>query len=498
MGYMEAYGTYRIDETVPVDEGQKRTGKAATIRQAVTAELWSEHLEGKGNGLGMIPINGDNKVMFGAIDVDIYNLDHRKLIDAIESFKMPLVVCRSKSGGAHCYVFLDEFTPAKLVQTKLREMASVLGYGTSEIYPKQTEIIVERGDMGQWINMPYHNAENPVRYAFGIQGASLDIGDFLELATERTVTATQLRKWSTKVTDELPEGPPCLNVLCKQGFPNGTRNNGLFNLAVYAMKSNPDGWEKVLADFNIKYMNPPLDPSEVMGVIKSMKKKEYNYTCDQSPIQSFCNASKCRGCKFGVGTGNGLPSLGTLTKLTTTPPTWFIDIEGGGRLELTTEQLQNPRMFQLVCMDTMNIMPACPPPKEWIVMVQKLMESVSVVEVTDDMSPVGQFLEALERFCTGRAQARDQSELLLGKPWTDKEYHYFRISDLVTFLDRTRFKYDSLRWITKVLRDHKAEHKFFNIEGKGVNTWRVPEFKHGPEKFKTPEQTTPINPFGES
>lgn len=497
-GYGQAYGTYKIDETVQVEEGQKRTGKATTLRQAVTVALWDEHLCGKGSGLGIIPINENNTVKFGAIDIDIYNLDHRSLIQKIEDMKMPLVVCRSKSGGAHCYVFMDDWCPAKLVQVKLREMASVLGYGTCEIYPKQTEIIVERGDMGQWINMPYHNAHKTTRYAFGAGGADLNINEFIEFAEERITSPSDLRKWSTRVSDELVEGPPCLNILCKQGFPNGTRNNGLFNLGVYAMKSNPDGWEKLLADLNLKYMQPPLDPSEVMGVIKSLKKKEYNYTCDQSPIQSFCNAAKCRSCKFGVGTGNGLPALGTLTKLNTTPPTWFIDIEGGGRLELTTEQLQNPRLFQLVCMEIMNMMPACPSPKDWIIMVQKLMETVSVVEVTDDTSPVGQFMEALERFCTGRAQAKEQEEILLGKPWLDKGRHYFRISDLITFLDRTRFKYDSLRWITKVLRDNKAEHKFFNIAGKGVNTWHIPEFKTGPEKFSTPVQEAPINPFGES
>lgn len=494
-GYMQAYGTYQLSDTDSIEEGQKRTGKAATLRKPVTKELWSEHLSGVGLGLGVIPINENNAVKFGAIDVDVYNLDHRALLQKIEDYKMPLVMCRSKSGGAHCYVFLSEFAPAKLVQVKLREMAAVLGYGTAEIFPKQTEIIVERGDMGQWINMPYHNAEKSLRFAFGLRGGQLELAEFLDLADEMTISPAELRRWSSKMSDELPDGPPCLNILCKQGFPAGTRNQGLFNLGVYAIKSNPDGWEADLSDLNNKYMKPPLDASEVMGVIKSLKKKEYNYTCDLQPVQPFCNSAKCRGCKFGVGTGSGLPSLGTLTKLTTTPPTWFIDVEGGGRLELTTEQLQSPRLFQLVCMDTINVMPACPPPKEWIVMVQKLMENVSIVEVSDDMSPVGQFMEQLEKFCTGRSQAKDQEELLLDKPWMDKGRHYFRISALLTYLDRVRFKYDGLRWITKVLRDNGAEHKFFNINGKGVNTWSVPEFTKGPDKFKTPAVEKPIDPF---
>lgn len=494
-GYMEAHGTYKLEESDSAEPGEKRVGRASTLREPVTLQLWSDHLSGKGSGLGIIPIDGDNKVQFGAIDIDVYNLNHAEVLSKIEAMEMPLVMCRSKSGGAHCYVFLSERCLAKMVQTKLREMASLLGYGTAEIFPKQTEIIVERGDMGQWINVPYHDAHQTKRYGFGMKGAQLEIEDFVEFAEEMTVTPTVLRKWSAKIPEELKDGPPCLNILCKQGFPSGTRNQGLFNLGVYCMKAFPDEWEVKLAELNHRYMQPPLDPTEVMGVIKSMKKKDYNYTCDLQPIQPFCNAAKCRGCKFGVGTGSGLPSLGTLTKLTTTPPTWFIDVEGGGRLELTTEQLQSPRMFQLVCMDTLNVMPSCPPPKEWIIMVQKLMENVSIVEVSDDMSPVGQFMEALERFCTGRAQAQAIEELLLDKPFLKDGRHYFRIASLTQFLDRIRFKYDGLRWITKVLRDNDAEHKFFNIEGKGVNTWHVAEFKTGPSKMPIPEHEKPIQPF---
>ncbi len=489
-GYGKAHGAYVIEGVAT--PGEKKVGMAKTLRQEVTPKLWEAHLAGY-SGLGIIPINELSNVKFGAIDIDIYDLDHMKLINDIEKHHMPLVVCRTKSGGAHCYLFMVDWAPAKLVQGKLREMASVLGYGTSEIYPRQVEILVERGDQGQWINMPYHDHVKTTRYAFGISGKMMTLEMFIPFAQSRRQSVSQLKSWTTKVEESLKDGPPCLNVLCKQGFPAGTRNNGLFNLGVYAMKSHPDGWEKLVADLNNDFMKPPLTPTEVLGVIKSLKKKEYNYSCNQQPIQPYCDAVKCRMCKFGVGTGSGLPSMGTLTKLDTKPPTWFIDIEGGSRLELTTEQLQNPRLFQLVCMEALNMVPSIPNKASWDAMIQKLMENVSVVEVSEDMNPVGQFMEQVERFCTGRVQAKTQDEILLGKPWLNGERHHFRVSDMVAFLERNRFKYDGIKWIFKVLRDHGGLHAFMviNMGGgkkKGVNVWSMPEFAYRTDKFPLPNQ----------
>ena len=42
--------------------------------------------------------------------------------------------------------------------------------------------------------------------------------------------------------DHIVDGPPCLQVLTTQGFPEGTRNNGLFNIGIFYRMSNPDDW----------------------------------------------------------------------------------------------------------------------------------------------------------------------------------------------------------------------------------------------------------------
>ena len=105
-GLDRAYGQYKSD-------GQQVNGKAggqAFIKKApVTDQLWIDHIEGKDPSLGIIPINEDNKCIWGCIDVDKYTLDHKEIIKKINAYTLPLTVCRSKSGGAHIFLFTDNF-----------------------------------------------------------------------------------------------------------------------------------------------------------------------------------------------------------------------------------------------------------------------------------------------------------------------------------------------------------------------------------------------------
>ena len=83
-GNNSAYGQLILSERT--DAKVKR--KDAWIRrETVSEQLWKDHIEGKtdANGkllpaLGVIPINEENKCRWGCIDIDIYNLDHKQLL----------------------------------------------------------------------------------------------------------------------------------------------------------------------------------------------------------------------------------------------------------------------------------------------------------------------------------------------------------------------------------------------------------------------------------
>ena len=86
----------------------KQEGKSYIVKNLVTDKLWEDHLKGKGPSLGIIPIMADNTARWGCIDIDTYPIDYRKIILTIRKLKLPLIPCRSKSGGLHIFLFLKE------------------------------------------------------------------------------------------------------------------------------------------------------------------------------------------------------------------------------------------------------------------------------------------------------------------------------------------------------------------------------------------------------
>ena len=118
-GLQLAYGTYKIEKT---QSNGKNTGKATIVREPRTTALWEGHLSGKGQGIGIVPINEDNMCVWGCVDVDQYPLDHKLLVEKIRKLKLPLIVCRSKSGGAHCFLFTTAPVDAKDMQATLQNI----------------------------------------------------------------------------------------------------------------------------------------------------------------------------------------------------------------------------------------------------------------------------------------------------------------------------------------------------------------------------------------
>ena len=111
-------------------------------------------------------------------------------------------------------MFLTEPVPAKQLQAKLSEIAACLGYGTSEIFPKQTKVLVDKGDLGNWLNMPYFGGDKSTRYALDKNGEALPIDKFLDFVQTVRVTPEQLKSIQVIETGTaLPDGPPCLQAL---------------------------------------------------------------------------------------------------------------------------------------------------------------------------------------------------------------------------------------------------------------------------------------------
>ena len=64
------------------------------------------------------------------------------------------------------------------MQSTLKKIAKVLGYEGAEIFPKQTEILVERGDTGNFLNLTYYTETKGIRYAFDDKGEEASLESF--------------------------------------------------------------------------------------------------------------------------------------------------------------------------------------------------------------------------------------------------------------------------------------------------------------------------------
>jgi len=491
-GLQEAYGTYRIDKQ---QSNGKNTGKAAIVRDPRTAKMWREHLSGEGASLGIIPINAENRCKWGCVDVDQYPLDHKQLVEKIRRLKLPLVVCRSKSGGAHCFLFSTEWVEASDMQKSLQNIAAALGYGGSEVFPKQVKLHLDRGDVGNFLNLPYYNAEEGLRYAILDDGTSATLEEFFELyekhkQTPEQVTALQVTKEANG--DAFKNGPPCLKVLARMKISEGGRNNGLFNVGVYLRKANPDTWESEILRYNNDFFEPPLPLNEVNLVAKQVQRKDYAYKCNDAPINAYCNKDVCRTQEFGVGAAaSGVP-IANLRKYNSVPPVWFLDVNGEP-LELDTDALMSQPSFQKCCMDQLNVMPRSISKVQWEGRISALLSEMSenesaIVEVAEDASIHGQFYDYLEEFCVLLQTAQDKEEILLRRPWTDEETQltYFRLKDFEAFLKKNKFFELKSHKIAQRLRDINGESLLLKIKGRPIRVWKIPAFDSGDVDISTP------------
>jgi hypothetical protein len=121
----------------------------------------------------------------------------------------------------------------------------------------------------------------------------------------------------------------------------------------------------------------------------------------------------------------------------------------------------------------------------------------SVVEVSQDVSVTGQFLEHLEDFCTSQQAGEAKEDILLRRPWTDEDASktYFRLKDLETYLLKQNFKTYKSHQLAQRLREAHAEAKMLKISGKAVRVWELPAFLSVQRPVSTPMFDTGEVPF---
>ena len=499
-GLDRAHGEYRYSET---KLNGKRDGKMFTKHEPPTLQMYQDHLDGKMPALGIVPIRDDATCTWGCIDIDEYPLDHKKILSKIREYELPLIMCSSKSFGAHIFLFSKNPQSAAIFQQKLKEIASYIGYAHTEVFPKQTQLANEK-DTGSWLNLPYHG---DTRYAFLDNGDGASLDEFFDLYDK--YLCEDISKIAIKIKqDVIAEGPPCLQVLTTQGFPEGTRNNGLFNIGIFYRKANPDDWEDLLENYNRDYMDPPLNANEVTIIQKQVRSNKpdgnpkYSYRCNDQPIVSVRQKSLCKLRKHGIGQSTiDHPTYSELSVLDSVPPIWFLNV-GDKRVEFDDLGILYAHpLFRKMVGQQLKIYVPRVKAEDWDEIVAHLFENIKIDEVPSDVSKVGEFLDYLKEFCLARGESFSMDELEMQKTWIDEENvkefvknkktfmatpTYFRLVDLSRWLENSKnFKVQRV-WIVQRLKDIGGTNITVSVRKIQTRAWVIPSFEKSSVEIPTP------------
>jgi hypothetical protein len=465
--------------------GAKVEGRSKTVKdKLLTVEQYKAHLNGK-VGLGIIPIDKDNKTQFCVIDVDLYADDLSQYITAIERGRFPLVPFRSKSGGLHLYMFLKQAAAARRAVELMRQLSSLLSIDALvkqkhnkmvEVFPKQYKL--DSGNVGSWINLPYFNAEKTNQYAIR-EGKPLSLADALVYVKEQRRTVGEVQSF----IDDQPfsDGPPCLqaiSTLDPLDAESGGRNVYLFTMGVYLKKKDETYFEQKLYEINHQ-MSHPVDDDELEGtVLASLRKKDYSYKCYDHPCVTFCNRPLCKQREFGIGKEGGYFSeleYGQMYQFQALQPYYEWEVKQQNEEEFkrlrfhSEDEIIKQDAFLRLCFRELKVLPVRLKQSEWFKIVNQSLAEIKIEEIDaqDDTSPRallrGYFLE----FLVERRMAQSREQLMMGRVYREPETDLllFRSAAFVDWLMSSKnFRYYQPGEIHGFLKDLGVEFKRVRTE----------------------------------
>lgn len=458
---------------------EKSTGNMATVKGSPTDDDYKNHLDGK-RGLGIIPVTTEGTCYYAAIDIDIDTIDHQELYDRINKRKIPLNVCRSKSGGAHLYVFFREPRPSGETQKLLRRWAALLGYPSkTEIFPKQTKST--EANFGNWLNLPYFCEKNTVRYGFGDTG-SVSLEQFIKNVKYYTGKEQVDEKIGSDLI-QIDQMPPCLKTLTQEGLMPGGRNVALFSFGVFYRKSSPNGWEDKLRQHNQNHVSPPLASREVEALIKSISDRQYQYKCNESPLCDFCDRKVCLTLPYGVGNKpwedeNNFDEIvvNNLRKITSDPPTYVLEINGKD-LSLSSDEF---RVFERLRRRVFEVQDAVIRPMkqaQWDQKLRALLATKTDIEAPADASEFGSVSSKIDDYLALSDRAskngKGREQLLRGMPVVEDDKVLFQVNYLQKYLMSQKVMIDNSE-LFAILHRRDCTHSLFKVKGKTIRAWSIP------------------------
>lgn len=473
------HGTTKIIPNQFTPKGKQKSN-SWWVHQATDKALWERHLNGE-YSIGQVPINYEGMVQWAAFDVDIYKnqLDTAEILSIIETMDWPFILIRSKSGGAHAYVFFSRPTPAAQVIDKMMDFTAFFGFADVEVFPKQGFIGTGNSsvDFGNWLNMPY-DGEMSARYALKKENEAYTASEFCDLVEARRIDPDEFHALTLPVAENepFPDGPPCLNRIFTENLDGeGHRDTSLFNLAVYFAKKDKENMKPV-EDWNAKFAQP-LDARAVSTKIKSATKKDYRYQCGNMCLSRFCKASVCKTRTFGIDNEDMDPTNQSLIQLRTEPELWYLTHQGV-QVCVQRAELWNFDLLRQAFMAAGRIMMPTMKQEDWLLLLRKYLSTCTVVDVPPEATSRGQLIEYIQEWM--KTAIEDPENICNNKPAFNKNRDLlFRMSDLKELLRLKQFRALPDNKIVEVIQNtlDGREKRVTLKNGQTPRCWCVPAGK---------------------
>ena len=524
-GLSSAYGQFRKDNN---RLAVKVEGKSFIVKEPVTKELWQNHLNGTGPNLGIFPLTREGTCKWGAIDIDVNNFDYEDLLNRIRKKKLPLIMFRSKSGRAHVYMFMKDFTPAQEVQLVMNKFAAKLGLGDmlDRIYPMQTSL--GKNDFGSWLNMPYYNQEETSTCAYKDNFDGATIEEFFEMYDKYVQTdlsqhlveevKQNIKKPKEKTLEDflLPCTKNCLE-LNNNKIPDENRNDYLLHMYTWSMRAVEKGVKKIpeyskmdaetlLKYFNQEYMARPVEEKEIQNTIFKSKDKEYKYLCKKPTIKKYCDSSACTRHVCGITPLDAeklvkaTQALGKITKYLSEPPIFFesVDVKnenGSGykriRIEMQGEDIINKqkwlnKLANQGCFPHISLHEQ--KSSDFLVMQYERIENCLHEAADEEASEDFEFKSIIYAFVNKMTVSYNKEDLLKNACYVNKDTHEldFKLPSLMEYLKSNHIKIPANQLtlkLKKIMGAKKVNGTVYDEvldKQKSYPTWR---FKSDTDKY---------------
>lgn len=475
---------------------------------------FEEHVAGT-SALGLAPILDDNRCWWGAIDIDCHHGETEPDLSAlslkIKSLGLPLVVCRSKSGGAHLYLFLNEPSTAQTVKKFLESWVLALGYPKeTEVFPKQFQLRGEGEDkqFPSWINLPYFDIANTMRWAVA-EGQRLSFEEFLDHAESMRTSVREIndKKRAIRLAGIVQEAggpapemlelsldgaPPCVAHMLTNGIDPGQRNDAMYSVAVFLKRFDPVFFRQHAEDVN-EAMPKPLSNKELQKITASVaRRNDPLYRCGVDPCKSLCQSATCVKREHGINeneSGNmaklAKVAFDRVVKIDSDPPSWKLYF-GTHEVSFTGMQILDPKFARVAIYNKTGVIIPVMKADSWAEIIGPLSEEAEVVPMPEEATVDGMLRDKIGDFFRGTdlresvffgsMDKETKSKLVDNKPiavdFNGKKLVAFRGGAMLDYFNQVHFKNEGHIW-TQIKKFGFESRDIYHASRK-VTIWLAP------------------------